>query len=136
VESERRYFTSTPGHNKVLVNHVAEKLEGHPLISRHGLTALEMNLSHNLVGDAFALDGANGELELWHLKRVSDIDVPYWNVQVDKRIIKNHGDIWNDRAEALMAGVFRIVNPMLNRHAKPPADLQKPPDFRRVQVKQ
>ncbi len=121
-------------HNQMLINYVTEKLP--KTIPSHGLPAFETNLKHNLVGDVFTLDGPNGSLELWHIKRVSAVDVPYWDVSVDPSIIKNHGDLWNERAEAMMAAIFRIANPKLNRYAKPRAILQKPPDFNRLQYRQ
>ncbi len=134
LHSEREFYTSTPGHNQMLINYVTEKLP--KTIPSHGLPAFETNLKHNLVGDVFTLDGPNGSLELWHIKRVSAVDVPYWDVSVDPSIIKNHGDLWNERAEAMMAAIFRIANPKLNRYAKPRAILQKPPDFNRLQYRQ
>ena len=60
------------------------------------------------------------------------MDVPYWDVKVDPSIIKDHGDIWNERAEAMMAAIFRMTNPMLNRNVKPRATLHRPPDFNRL----
>ena len=60
-------------------------------------------MEHNLVGEVFTLDGANGKLDLWQIKRIGGVDVPYWDVQVDPSIIANHGDLWNERAEAMMA---------------------------------
>jgi hypothetical protein len=36
---------------------------------------------------------------------VGNVDVPYWDVKVDPSIIKDHGDIWNERAEAMMAAI-------------------------------
>jgi hypothetical protein len=134
VESERRFYTSTPGHNELLINHATEKLP--QTIASKGLPALEMNLSHNLSADVFTLDGPNHTLELWKIKQVGDVDVPYWDVKVDPSIIKNHGDLWNERAEAMMAAIFRMTNPMLNRAAKPRANLQKPPDLKRLQYRQ
>ena len=38
--------------------------------SPQGHPALETNLEHNLVGDVFTLDGANGKLDLWQIKRI------------------------------------------------------------------
>jgi len=61
--------------------------------SPNGLPALEENLQHNHAGDGFTLDGAKGELDVWQIKRVGDVDVPYWDVQVDPSIIKDHGDM-------------------------------------------
>ncbi|HEY2800973.1 MAG TPA: hypothetical protein VGI85_10280, partial [Chthoniobacterales bacterium] len=133
-ETERHFFTTTPGHNLSLVNHVATKLD-QPFTPPAGLTPLETNLSHLLSGDTVALPGANG-VELWQLKRISAVDVPYWDVQVDKSIIKDHGDIWNPRAEALMAGVFSIANPINPRKNRREADLSKPREFRRAAYRQ
>src|SRR5438105_6165126 len=56
-EAERGYFTRTPGHKGTLVNYVVERFAEHPTIHQHGLNALEENLSHDLKGDAFVLDG-------------------------------------------------------------------------------
>jgi hypothetical protein len=94
---------------------------------------LETNLEHNLSAEVFTLDGAGGKLDLWQIKRVGNVDVPYWDVKVDPSIIKDHGDIWNERAEAMMAAIFRMTNPMLNRKVKPRATLHRPADFNRLQ---
>lgn len=134
MESERKFYTSTPGHNGMLVNHVTVKLP--QTISSHGMPAFETNLAHNLSANVFTLDGPNGMLELWHIKRVGDVDVPYWDVKVDPSIIRNHGDLWNERAEAMMAAIFRMTNPRLNPRVKPRANLQRSPDFNRLQYRQ
>jgi hypothetical protein len=131
-ESERNFYTSTPGHNRTLINRATVDL--HKTInSPQGHRALETNLEHNLVGEVFTLDGANGKLDLWQIKRIGGVDVPYWDVQVDPSIIANHGDLWNERAEAMMAAIFRMSNPMLNPKARPRANLHKQPDFSRLQ---
>ena len=133
--SERKFYTSTPGHNEMLVNHITVN-KHETFNSPNGLHALEENLEHNHVGNGFTLDGANGQLDVWQIKPVGNVDVPYWDVQVDPSIIKDHGDIWNERAEAMMAAIFRIAHPKLNPHAKPRATLHKSPDFRRRQYRQ
>ena len=46
-------------------------------------------------------------------------------------IIADHGDLWNERAEAMMAAIFRMSKPMLNPKAKPRANLHKQADLRR-----
>ncbi len=75
TESERKFYTSTPGHNDTLVNHVT--LDLHKTItSPQGHPALETNLEHNLSADVFALDGAAGKLDLWQIKRIGGVDVP------------------------------------------------------------
>lgn len=129
-KSEREFFTHTPGHNDLLINHVTEKLPD--TIDSHGEGALENNLKHNLPDNVFALDGPGETFELWKINRVGDVDVPYWNVKVDPSIIKDHGDLWNGRAEAMMAAIFRVANPRLNPNVKARATLQKPPDLRRL----
>jgi hypothetical protein len=130
--SERKFYTSTPGHNEMLINHITLDLEK-TINSPQGHPALETNLEHNLSAEVFTLDAAGGKLDLWQIKRVGNVDVPYWDVQVDPSIIKDHGDIWNERAEAMMAAIFRMTNPMLNRKIKPRATLHRPPDFNRLE---
>jgi len=132
LENERKFYTSTPGHNGMLINRVTTDL--HKTInSPQGHPALETNLEHNLLGDVFTLDGANGKLDLWQIKQVGGVDVPYWDVKVDASIIKDHGDLWNERAEAMMAAIFRMSNPMLNPKAPPRANLHRQADFGRLQ---
>jgi hypothetical protein len=130
--SERKFYTSTPGHNEMLINHITLDLKK-TINSPQGHHALETNLEHNLSAEVFTLDGAGGKLDLWQIKRVGNVDVPYWDVKVDPSIIKDHGDIWNERAEAMMAAIFRMTNPMLNRNVKPRATLHRAPDFNRLQ---
>ncbi|PYI91577.1 MAG: hypothetical protein DME97_13190 [Verrucomicrobia bacterium] len=127
-ESERRFYTATPGHNAFLINHETVKLDK-TIQAPGGLSALQTNLSHNLTGEVFTTDGANGTLDLWHIKQTGNVDVPYWDVKVDPSIIKNHGDIWNPKAQAMMAAVFRMTNPLINREhkVKPRANLNKEP---------
>ncbi len=153
TESERKFFTTTPGHNPFLINHETEDL--HQTLAAHGQTAFEANLSHHaLAGRVFTTDDGAGGLKLWRFKQVGPVDVPYWDVRVDPSIIKDHGDIWNDRARAMMAAVFRmnipgklaqtrrtVVAPSVT--AKPGAsavpskpDLQREPDFRRLDTPQ
>jgi len=133
--TEREFYTSTPGHNEMLINHVTLNLKK-TINSPQGHPALETNLEHNLSAEVFTLDAAGGKLDLWQIKHVGNVDVPYWDVQVDPSIIKDHGDIWNERAEAMMAAIFRIANPKLNPHAKPRATLHKSPDFSRLLYRQ
>ena len=131
-ESECSFYTSTPSHNGMLINRATVDLH-RTINSPQGHPALETNLEHNLVGDIFTLDGGNGKLDLWQIKRVGGVDVPYWDVKVDASIIANHGDLWNERAQAMMAAIFRMSNPMLNPKAKRRANLHKKADFSRLQ---
>jgi hypothetical protein len=122
VQSEREFYTTTPGHNQFLINYETKRLPGS--LAAHGLSALQTNLSHNLSGEVFTTDGANGMLELWRIKRTTSVDVPYWDVKVDPSIIKDHGDIWNPRARAMMAAIFRMTNPIMNPTVRPRANLR------------
>ena len=125
-QSERTFYTTTPGHNEFLINHETEKLP-ETIEAPGGLNALQTNLTHTLPADVFTTDGPNGTLEQWRFRPTGKVDVPYWNVRVDPSIIKNHGDIWNRKAQAMMAAVFRMTNPILNRAVKPRAVLKKEP---------
>ena len=55
-ESERNYYTSTPGHKASLINHVAMKLD-EPFDLPPGRTAMEVNLSRALSGDKGVVAG-------------------------------------------------------------------------------
>lgn len=129
--SERRFYTSTPGHNDTLINHVTVDLH-QTMDSPRGNPAFETNLEQNFPGNGFTLNGPGDKLNLWQIQRVGEVDVPYWDVKVDPSIIKNHGDLWNPRAEAMMAALFRMANPIINRNAKPRATLHRPPAPSRV----
>ena len=133
-ESERHFYTSTPGHNAALVNHEAQ-MANTPFTPRPGLSALELNLSGSLPPDTVVLPAKNGSFELWKLQRTSQIDVPYWDIQVSNKIINGHEDIWNDRAKALMAGIFRIANPLNPDKGRREATFENR-DFRRGAYKQ
>src|SRR5205814_7532084 len=72
--SERKFYTSTPGHNEMLINHFTLDLKK-TINSPQGHPALETNLEHNLSAEVFTLDGAGGKLDLWQIKRVGNVDV-------------------------------------------------------------
>jgi hypothetical protein len=123
-QNERSFYTTTPGHNPYLVNHRTAKLAP---VAKSGMSALAANLSHEITGEDFATDGPNDTLDMWRFARKGNVDVPYWNVEVDPAIIKDHGDIWNPKAQAMMAAIFRMTNPILNRNVKARAVLKKEP---------
>ena len=116
----------------MLINQITLDLKK-TINSPQGHPALETNLEHNLSAEVFTLDAPGGKLDLWQIKRVGDVEVPYWDVKVHSSIIKDHGDIWNESAEAMMAAIFRMTNPMLNRNVKPRATLHRSPDFNRLE---
>jgi hypothetical protein len=146
-ESEKLFYTSTPGHNRLLINHETEDLHKE-IANSQGNTAFEVNLSRRSgtdVLDRYAFvtpvnQSNSGPLKLWQFKRIGRVDVPYWDVQVSPEIIRNHGDIWNDKAQAMMAAIFRMnfplpLKPVLAAPSKvsvPKPNLQREPDFRRL----
>lgn len=135
LESERNYFTSTPGHKEELINHDATPANV-PFNPPEGATAIGINLSRMLTGDFVALPDDSGGIDLWELRQRSGaVNVPYWDIQVDKRIIKNHGDVWNPKAEALLAGLFRISNPLRPAHSRREATFTRR-DFHRNAYRQ
>lgn len=121
-----------------------------------GQSAVDVNLSHNLVGHVFLTNGTGadtGKFVEWEFAPVGAVDVPYWDVTVDPAIIKDHGDIWNDRARAMIAAIFRMNIPLTKSEREPkltsavkPAvaaptsaakpDLHKQPDYNRLNFTQ
>jgi hypothetical protein len=153
-ESERAFYTSTPGHNTDLINHMTVR-RPETLANPNHETAFDMNLSHNLTGGVFLTNGTGadtGRFVEWYFKKQGAVDVPYWDVTVDPAIIKDHGDIWNDRAQAMLAAIFRMNIPLQGIEHQPgvaglkpmvaaPAaqtepNLHKEPDFNRLNFQQ
>jgi hypothetical protein len=144
VVSEHRFYTSTPGHNDLLVNRKTVNLN-RTVDNPSGKSAFEYNLSADIENDTFAIpEGPNisNSFGLWRFcpvkKPFEAPDVPYWDVAVDPQIIKNHGDIWNDRALAMVAAIFRMNFPLPLQaapqrvHLKPKPNLEKAPDYNRL----
>jgi hypothetical protein len=126
--SQREYFTQTPGHNKRLISHQAEPIEGKRSPPRYQeqdscsdemLTAFRRNLmERDLVGPKgeiqFVTLAQGGEQTKWQLNdqiNPERLRTPYWIIQVPKEIIRDHSDIFNENALAMMARLFRVSNP-------------------------
>jgi hypothetical protein len=132
--SQREYFTHTPGHNDRLVSHDAQVVEGEARKPSYEetdscrpemLTAFQRSLNEPLLGPQneirFVTFAPTGEKTVWELKsRLLDhrLQTPYWIVSVPKEIIRDHSDIFNENAIALMARLFRVVT------AGPPPTMQ------------
>ena len=116
LESERTFFTSTPGHNPFLLNHRTVR-RPETVANPEGKSAFDFNLEHNHFGHGFVTDSPTkpGRLQVWKFEDLPGpfgyVDVPYWDVAVDPAIIKDHGDIWNPEARAMMAAIFRMNFP-------------------------
>jgi pimeloyl-ACP methyl ester carboxylesterase len=126
--SQREYFTQTPGHNKRLISHLVRPVEGKPHPPNYEeqdkcgdemLEAFQRNLAErDLVGPKgeiqFVTLGPGGEQTKWQLEdqiQPERLRTPYWIIQVPKDIIRDHSDIFNENALAMMARLFRVTNP-------------------------
>ena len=122
-ESEKVFYTTTPGHNALLINHRTEPIQTELPSSKK---AFEANLSRDLgpySSDRYVFATPKGDdsasLKLWRFNLQGQVDVPYWDVKVDPEIIKDHGDIWNDKALAMMAAIFRMNFPLPTKLVSP-----------------
>ena len=128
--SQREYFTRTPGHNDRLISHEAVADKGSPHLPAYQYTdgcspamldAFRRNLSEPLTGPGeevrFVTVAANGEETEWKLKPKLEqkLQTPYWIISVPKEIMRDHGDIFNENALAMMARLFRVSNPREQR---------------------
>ena len=124
--SQREYFTHTPGHNDRLINYEALPIRGSrrtptyqdtEVCSEEMLTALRRNLSESLTGPngeiRFLTLAPTGEETEWELEaRMAErLQTPYWIIKVPKEIMRDHSDIFNENALAMMARLFRVSNP-------------------------
>lgn len=104
--------------------------------SCHGSqSAFDFNLSHHGLADhVFATGNSDGSLKLWQFKSIGNVDVPYWNVSVDPSLIADHGDIWNERVQAMMAAIFKMNIAASSKEQVTGAvsNLRRAPDFRRL----
>jgi hypothetical protein len=124
--SQREYFTNTPGHNRHLISFEALPVSGAPADPVYE----EKDQCENVMLDAFVRNledpgtGPNGRVRFttgassgkevqWELTPTipEDLMTPYWIVEVPHEIMRNHSDIFNENAIALMARLFRVSNP-------------------------
>lgn len=126
--AQSEFYKRTPGHNPMLVNHWVEREQNreHQVFSNNEVFEENLNFGSRPLG-SFWLRGEE-EPEAWQLSELSGKDderltrlekingsMPdpwrkggYWFVECPPEIIKNHGDIWNDRAMDLYAALFRM----------------------------
>jgi pimeloyl-ACP methyl ester carboxylesterase len=130
--SQRDYFTHTPGHNDLLISHDAKPISGvatKPMYQETDqcndemLNALQRNLTEPLTGaqgeiQFVTIGQGRGETKWQLTPRIPNprLNTPYWIVSVPKEIVRDHSDIFNENALAMMARIFRMSNPDL---AKP-----------------
>ncbi len=121
--SQRKYFTTTPGHNPYLVTHEVVPLNP-PVRVKAGKwdetvgvcqpeinPAFEYNLNHP--DRRRFVSGEKERYDQWEIRRKPGGELtPYWLVEVPGELIPGHGDIFNPNARAMMAAFFRINNLM------------------------
>ena len=140
--SQRQFFSSTPGHNKLLRDHEITKMQGEPR-TPGAPTAFDENLlnpqalpSTGTGGQAtpiFATGGgldANGKVRPWNWWQLNyrgdpDQRSPFWVVRVPREILHGHGDIFNPNAIDMMVALFRLSN-VLERGAAAPTPQVRP----------
>ena len=128
--SQREYFTHTPGHHDRLISHVAVPASGSPKLPAYQYTdacspamldAFRRNLSEPLTGPngeiRFITATAKGAKTEWKLVPLTPekLQTPYWIISVPREIMRDHGDIFNENALAMMARLFRVSNPQAQR---------------------
>ena len=124
--SQRVYFTSTPGHNNWLISHEAKPVSGvaHAPTYRYTdlcdepmLGAFQRNLGERLTGPhdevQFVTVAKDGGETKWEVqpRLAQKLQTPYWIISVPREIMRDHGDIFNENALAMMARLFRVSNP-------------------------
>jgi pimeloyl-ACP methyl ester carboxylesterase len=116
VISERGYYIASPGKKTDLVTH--NVTDGVTIADPGQANAIDMNLSRNMRDGRFVTSDTNSPGEArnwreWKLKPTKNARTPYWIIQVPPAIINDHGGIWSDNAQALMAAIFRMNFPIV-----------------------
>jgi hypothetical protein len=145
-QGQRQFFTTTPGHNKLLLDHeIAPLKESVPIT--HANSAFDENLDNPQAlgptgGDAqatpiFATGGEDiGRSKTtpwnwWRLNFTGDQTQrsPFWVVKVPKAILNGHGDIFNPNAIDMMVALFRLSNLLEPSGATvPPVTIKSKPE--------
>lgn len=123
--NQKEYFTTTSGHNRHIINYIADP-QGRPELPRledqdgcdpNMLTAFQDNLTLPLSGPGGQVEfdtlNQNGARVKWRLRATlpESLRTPYWVIQVPKEIMRSHTDIFNENSLALLARLFRVSNP-------------------------
>ncbi len=147
--SEREYYTTSPGNKTDLVTHRLRLVAEGGAVPHKNDNAIEENLSRTSVTDGRFVTSDTNFPETsdynvpepdkrrppfwrqWRLEPTDNARTPYWIVQVPPTIIDNHGDIWSDNAQALMAAIFRMNFPIVAKSERgmkqaPPVPFRMP----------
>lgn len=132
------YYSLTPGHNKVLINHKVERDDAVQLPAEIATNEDEIfarNLRPVDGGDTpdifFARSAKDHQVYAW---RLEDITINknrkgshasnYWIGTVPKDIIRDHNDIWTPASMEMLAGIYRITE-RLGKEAPPKLPKEK-----------
>ena len=119
ITSERGYYVASPGKKTDLVTHNVLPKDGLPIADPGKANAIDVNLSRSSMSDGrFITSDTNGPGEPrnwreWKLEPTNNASTPYWIIQLPPAIINDHGGIWSDNAQALMAAIFRMNFPIV-----------------------
>ena len=81
------------------------------------LGAFQRNLGERLTGPdgavQFVTVAKDGSETKWEVQSrlAQKFQTPYWIIKVPREIMRDHGDIFNENALAMMARLFRVSNP-------------------------
>jgi hypothetical protein len=148
AQSQRQFFTTTPGHNPLLLDHEIVPLK-ELIPTTHAATAFDENLQNvqalppsgadDQATPIFATggeDAGNGTTTPWNWWRLNytgavDQRSPFWVVKVPKAILNGHGDIFNPNAIDMMVALFRLSNLLEPSGAPvPPIQIKSKPDVK------
>ena len=146
------FYEHTPGHNPLLVNRWFTSVAPAPGAPPPPAASHDAIMAHNLdmsQPDALRFyTSPRGEppkgqpLQLWEISKTPW--GPGWNeylghravnregyyiIRCDERVIRSHGDIWNQQAQEAYAGLFRMVTKL-----REPARLQFKRELRTLQT--
>lgn len=134
------FYRRTPGHQPLLVDHWLEVCSQAPDPPRTHGEVLEQNLNYqtpNPLEFWAHTSGRNGILQRWQLTlepapadrawahkfgELQPSRCSYWLIRCDKRMIRDHNDIWSDTTMEVYAALYRLVewarypdNPLSNQ---------------------
>jgi hypothetical protein len=119
--SGRYFFTHTPGNNPYLRSHVTSP-NPEVLSMPASANAFEENLTSPVdpkVPRFKTQHEKTGQWLAWTLEPVISPATDYWIVRVDQRIMDGHNDIFNPRAVAMMAALYRLSTQRTERTGEP-----------------
>ena len=121
------FYRRTPGHQPLLVDHWLDECSSASDLPRSHAEVLKQNLDYHTANplEFWAhLSGKSGALRWWNLTlqptkpdqaltrkfgTLYPSRCSYWLVRCDKRIIRDHNDVWSDTTMEVYAALYRLV---------------------------